>query len=195
MESVPDSPVHDADPTWSTLDAASKRTRILDAAEAVFTAHGFEATMPQVASAAGAGVGSLYRQFPSKEALVEALAVRRLETIVPMIAEATAHDDAWDGLRRLVDSLLGDDADDPVSARAVAARPQGASVAEARGRAHAALQALLDAGKRQGTVRADATHVDFIILIRSARAVRDAAPGAWQRCVTLMLDGLRPPRA
>lgn len=194
MASAPGSPARDDDPAWSALEAAAKRTRILDAAEAVFTAHGFEATMPQVASAAGAGVGSVYRQFPSKEALVEALAVRRLESIEPMIAAATARDDAWEGLRGLIDALLGDNADDPVAARAVAARPQGPGVAEARDRAHAALQGLLDKGKRQGRVRDDATHVDFIILMRSARAVRDAAPGAWQRCVTLMLDGLRPPR-
>ncbi len=64
---------------WSDLDAAEKRLRLLRAAGEVFARDGLDAPMPAVAAAAGAGVGSVYRQFPSKHDLLAALVVERLK--------------------------------------------------------------------------------------------------------------------
>ncbi len=63
---------------WSGLSTEEKHERILCAAGRVFARDGLDATMPAVAAAAGAGVGSLYRQFPSKRDLLAALVIRRL---------------------------------------------------------------------------------------------------------------------
>ena len=65
----------------SALDAAEKRARLLRAAGEVFARDGLDAPMPAVAAAAGAGVGSVYRQFPSKHDLLAALVVERLQEI------------------------------------------------------------------------------------------------------------------
>ena len=66
---------------WTTLDPASKTERLLSAAAEVFARQGLDAPMSEVADAAGAGVASVYRRFPSKRELLAALVVRRLEQI------------------------------------------------------------------------------------------------------------------
>jgi len=68
-----------AEDCWSALDAHEKRARLLRAAGDVFAREGLQAPMPAVAAAAGAGVGSVYRQFPSKRDLLAALVVERLQ--------------------------------------------------------------------------------------------------------------------
>src|SRR4051794_29987141 len=64
---------------WAALDPASKRERLLGAAERVFHRHGIDAPVPAIAAAAGVGVGSVYRAFASKDDILAALAVERLE--------------------------------------------------------------------------------------------------------------------
>ena len=87
--------------------------------------------MPAIARAAGAGVGSVYRQFASKDELVAALAERRLATLQAALDDALAGDDAWAGLQAFVWRALGDDGSDDVAAQAIAsssdvqARAQG----------------------------------------------------------------------
>src|SRR5271157_2549419 len=76
-------------PSWSELSPEAKYERLLDAAGTVFARDGLQAPMPTVAAAAGAGVGSLYRQFPSKRELVAELVVRRL-TLIALSAEEAA---------------------------------------------------------------------------------------------------------
>ncbi|MCB0881707.1 MAG: TetR/AcrR family transcriptional regulator [Thermoleophilia bacterium] len=192
MDSVQASPP--IAPAWAGLDAAAKRGRLLDAAERVFGARGFDAPMPDVARAAGAGVGSLYRQFPSKEALVAALAERRLRQLAERVRARAAGPDAWAAIEGFVADVLGDDADDPVSARAVATTTDDAGVAAARQEVRSLLGGLVDRGIAAGQVRADATFRDVIIAVRSARAARSMGDAAWRRAVALTLDGLRAGR-
>jgi AcrR family transcriptional regulator len=79
-------------------DAQRNRERILEAARDVFAARGFAATLDDVAHHAGVGVGTVYRRFPTKEALVEAIFTDRLEDLVTLVEEALAAPSAWDGL-------------------------------------------------------------------------------------------------
>ena len=69
---------------------------MLAAARAVFAEHGREAQMDDVARRAGVGVGTVYRHFPTKEALVEALAVDALRAIAAAAEEALAIEDPWE---------------------------------------------------------------------------------------------------
>ena len=62
-------------------DAVRNRARILEAAEAVFAAEGIEAPVDDIAEKAGVGVGTLYRHFPTKEKLCEAILLDRLATL------------------------------------------------------------------------------------------------------------------
>ncbi len=81
-------------PCWSELDVEEKRATLLRAAGAVFAKDGLDAPVPAIAAAAGAGVGSVYRQFPSKTDLLAALVVERLEESVRW-AEAALASDGW----------------------------------------------------------------------------------------------------
>ncbi|HEX4466090.1 MAG TPA: TetR family transcriptional regulator, partial [Solirubrobacteraceae bacterium] len=88
---------------WSELGAAEKRHRLLAAAGLVFARDGLDAPMPAIAAAAGAGVGSVYRQFASKRELLAALVVERLaETEAGAHAALASADTPWDALAGLL---------------------------------------------------------------------------------------------
>jgi AcrR family transcriptional regulator len=176
---------------WGALDAPSKRARLLAVSHRVFARDGLDAPMPALAAAAGIGVGSLYRQFPSKRELLAALVVERLAE-VSAEAEAALESDAgpwaalstflWDHSERAV-------ADD-VLAAAVAATQVDPEVRRARARSSAALQRLLDAAKCEGEVRDDATVLDLRLVFAAARAAEAVEPGAWRRALELGIDAL-----
>lgn len=187
------SALDDAGPrAWGALAPGAKRERLLVAAERVFAEHGLEAPMPAVARAAGAGVGSLYRQFPSKEELVAALAERRLGVLEAELDAALAEPSARAALEAFVWRVLGDDARDDVAAQAVATAGAAASVRRSRERVWALLDRLVASAREQGDLRADATRRDVTMVIVAGRAVRQADPAAWRRMVEVALDGLRP---
>jgi AcrR family transcriptional regulator len=80
-------------PRRMRADAVKNRQRILDAAEAIFATEGLAVPIDAVAERAGVGVGTLYRHFPTKEALFEAIVIARLESLLEMAkAQAGAED-------------------------------------------------------------------------------------------------------
>jgi AcrR family transcriptional regulator len=89
-------PLGDREAEWASLSAVAKHERLLCAAGHVFTTEGLDAPMPSVAAAAGAGVGSLYRQYPSKRDLLAALVARRLGEITDQARAASERTgDRW----------------------------------------------------------------------------------------------------
>src|ERR1700759_2379757 len=79
-------------------DAERNRQRILAAAAEVFTERGLDATLDEVARAAGVGVGTVYRRFPDKETLVTELFRDRIDALVTVAEEACLAPDPWRGL-------------------------------------------------------------------------------------------------
>src|ERR671929_2362335 len=77
-------------------DARRNREKVLAAARAVFSENGRDAQMDDVARRAGVGVGTVYRHFPTKEALIEALVVDAFETIAAHAHDALAIEDPWE---------------------------------------------------------------------------------------------------
>src|SRR5215208_7208931 len=77
-------------------DARRNREKVLAAARAVFSENGRDAQMDDVARRAGVGVGTVYRHFPTKEALIQALVVDSFEAIAAHARAALALDDPWD---------------------------------------------------------------------------------------------------
>src|SRR4051812_4544447 len=77
-------------------DARRNRERVLEAARAVFAEHGRDAQMDDVARRAGVGVGTVYRHFPTKEALVAALALDLFERALEASRAALEIDDPWE---------------------------------------------------------------------------------------------------
>ncbi|HEV7615315.1 MAG TPA: TetR family transcriptional regulator [Solirubrobacterales bacterium] len=177
---------------WAELDATAKRERLLAAAGEVFAREGIEAPMPAIAAAAGAGVGSVYRQFPSKQDLLAALVIERHERVA-VDADAALGDPggAWSGLLAMLRALAARQAGDDVLAEAMVTVSALPDVRDAVARTMHSLEALLDAAKAEGCLRADATAMDLRLLFAATRAARGLETGAWQRMLELGIDALR----
>jgi AcrR family transcriptional regulator len=174
-------------------DAAHNRERLLDAASHVFTEHGLDAGVEEVARLAGVGVGTLYRRFATKQALIDELvgAIRR--ELLELAREAATLDDGT-GLEQLLRGVS-----------AVQARNSGFlarvwhhsdAELEAMDEFRDALRQLLRRAQVNQRVRPDITASDISLMMWSTRGIiestRDIAPQAWRRHLELLLAGLRP---
>jgi AcrR family transcriptional regulator len=176
---------------WSELDAGGKRARLLGAASEVFARSGLGAPMPEVAAAAGAGVGSVYRQFPSKRTLLAALVIERLEES-RLDAEAAIVSPAgpWASLVALLGAHVERQAGDDVFAEAIACLSTDPDVERAHAATTAAWERLLEAGRAEGRLRPDADTDDLRLIFAAARAAGGLEPGAWRRMLELGIDAL-----
>jgi AcrR family transcriptional regulator len=166
---------------WTKLDAGAKRERLLYAAAEVFAAEGIDASMPAVAVAAGAGVASVYRQFPSKRELVAALVVRRLNQIAQEAAQtAESAGDRFSALKEMLWKIVERQAYDDFP-----------DVEAATERASAALERLLVAARAEGRLRPDASSLDLRLLFAATRAAKQVEPAAWRRTLELFIDALQ----
>jgi len=177
-------------------DARRNHEKILEAARVAFAEDGLDAQMPDLARRAGVGVGTLYRHFPTKDALVCALAEDHFTRLGDLAAEACTERDAWGALRDLVWTSARLFLDDRGLAEIAAQQPQAiseAAAAQDRLIGHAAQ--LVERARAEGTIRPDATVDDIGTIMCGLGAVaRMQVLGktvSWERYVTLMLDGLR----
>jgi AcrR family transcriptional regulator len=175
---------------WSSLEGAEKRERILRAAGELFETRGFETPMPAIAAAAGAGVGSLYRQFAHKEDLVAALAVERLTEVAGEIVDALGEAEAWPALVALIRRHVARKGSDRMLAKAIALSSGRSDVELARKRIWRGFDALLDRARSEGRLRTDATTTDLRLLFTAATAAEELEPGSSVRLVEVLLDGL-----
>ncbi len=174
-------------------DARRNRERIVKAARAVFAQYGRDAQMDDVARKAKLGVGTLYRHFPTKEALVQALAADKFERLQVAASECLQIEDCWEAFAGFVRATARQMAAD----RALYEAVQGA---DARGAAEAAglretVTELIRRAQAAGTVRADFDIEDIPMFMCSLGAAIQMAGGdtaRWERHLELMLDGLRP---
>ena len=173
-------------------DAVRNRERVLAAAEEAFGETGTGASTEEIARRAGVGAGTLFRHFPTKEALLEAVFVARLRRLAD---RAVALGDAADpgvALRDLFAEVVAESATknayaDALDAAAVS-RATGAVGAELRD----ALGVLLDRAQREGVVRSDLGVADLLaLLVGTSRAVERLTDDASrERVISVILDGL-----
>jgi AcrR family transcriptional regulator len=176
-------------------DARANRERILAAAREAFAESGMDAGMDEIARRAGVGVGTIYRRFPTKEALAEAILEDKLAALGAMIDRALEANDSGEGLQRFLAELARHHAEDRSGAAALAscARPDaGASPGETRLRGR--LDELLRSAQRAGAVRPDVRLGDLIALLwglgRVVAVTADAAPGYAERYTALVMGAL-----
>ena len=176
-------------------DASRNRDRLVDAAAAAFAARGAEAPLDEIAKSAGVGIGTLYRHFPTRDSLIEAVYRHEVDVLV---AEADrllatmppdAALDAWlqafvahvarkRGMAAALKSMLG----------------EGATTffEQTRARAVAAANKLLAAGVAAGTVRSDVDGSDLLRAVGGICMSTDQEQTASsRRLVGLLSDGLR----
>ncbi|MFC8799562.1 TetR/AcrR family transcriptional regulator [Promicromonospora sp. NPDC057138] len=175
-------------------DARRNREKLLAAAQHAFVADGDAAPLERIARAAGVGIGTLYRHFPTREALVEAVYGAELDDVIasaPALLDQHAPDAA---LRAWMDRY----ADFFATKRGMldTLRPGWASgrITTPRGRVTAALGSILDAGARAGVLRADVDPEDVTMLVLGvllSTGVEDD-PERTGRLLDLVVDALRP---
>jgi AcrR family transcriptional regulator len=173
-------------------DAAANRQRLLDAAAQVFAAHGLEASVEEIARVAGVGMGTLYRRFPTKDALIAELVRDVIDRMQSLAEEAAAHTDGT-GL----ESFLAASSAYQAQHRGCLPRLWATDTdQESVERVRRSIAGLLQDAKAHGRVRRDVTPTDLTVLMWSVRGViettRDVAPDAWRRHLDILIAGLRP---
>lgn len=177
-------------------DARRNRRRVLEAAKECFAEVGVDAQIDDVARRAGVGVGTVYRHFPTKEALVQAIAADKFEEVAAMTAEALAKPDAWAAFREMTWSVARAKATDRALAELISEHPQVfAGCAAQRPEVMAQMHELVGRAQASGDMRPDLAAEDVPMImcgIAGVVAHERHVPGAmWERYVSLLLDGLR----
>jgi AcrR family transcriptional regulator len=172
-------------------DARRNRERILKAARVVFADKGSDAQIDDVARRATVGVGTVYRHFPTKEQLLDAIVREHFEAIAEMARGALAAEDGWTGFCQMIWSAAERNAADRSLCEVMSARDKSDVVAEC-GLA-AMTEELMARAKAEGAMRADAGPFDVPVVMIGVSAVMQTLPGEepWRRYIGLMLDGLR----
>ena len=181
-------------------DAERNRQRILEAATEVFNERGLDVSLDEIARHAGVGVGTVYRRFRTKEELVEALFMSRLDQVAAIADQAFEAPDPWSGLvsfmERMAEIMAGDLGLRQILMFATYGRDL---VAVARERNAPLVERLVERAQAAGQLRSDLRQTDIVfivfVLTEAAQLAQAASPGIWRRYLALILDGMRPARA
>jgi AcrR family transcriptional regulator len=169
-------------------DAVRNRERVLEAAKAVFSAGGPDASLEAVARRAGVGIGTLYRHFPTREALFEAVYRREVQQLIELAEQLKSEADPVDALRRWLRSNVEFVATKKGMAAALALAVHGSSelYVYSFDRLTKAVGALLDRAVVAGEIRADISPEDLLRALVGMCYMHDQ-PG-WQNSVMRLLD-------
>jgi AcrR family transcriptional regulator len=190
-----------APPRRLRRDARRNRDALVEAARQVFCDHGLEAPLEQIARQAGVGIGTLYRHFPNRAALLDAVGSDHLQSHIDVAEQALAADDPWDGFAFYLEQSCRLQAADRGLNDVMGMRfPRATATEAAKTRLYELVGRVVDRAQQSGQLRPDVTLEDLAFLnwanARILPAVRAAgAPDAWQRHLGLLLDGFRADRA
>ncbi|HEX2087010.1 MAG TPA: TetR family transcriptional regulator, partial [Solirubrobacteraceae bacterium] len=175
-------------------DALRNRAKIVEAAKAAFSERGLETQMEDVARRAGVGVGTLYRHFPTKDALVRALIVDKMERMADAAKAALEAEDAdpWEAFAGVLWQGAEQQVRDRSLAQVVATQPQESfrSAVEDETALAERLNELLRRAQEAGVVRPDVGPDDIPTVMCGLGAVVQNGRD-WRRYLQLMLDGFR----
>ncbi|GAA4256095.1 TetR/AcrR family transcriptional regulator [Dactylosporangium darangshiense] len=178
-------------------DARRNRERVLEAAQDVFAAEGVGAPTEAVARRAGVGIGTVFRHFPTKEALLEAVLVERLRGLAEHARAAYAEPDAGAALFGFLEHVVAQSAAKNAFADALAGAGVDVSsvFGEVRAELLGAVEALVLRARDAGALRPDVGPVEVVaVLVGASHAARWAPEAARARTVAVVLDGLRAKR-
>ncbi|WP_405870903.1 MULTISPECIES: TetR/AcrR family transcriptional regulator [unclassified Streptomyces] len=179
-------------------DARRNRELLVEAAHEVFGEQGLQAPLDVIARRAGVGNATLYRHFPTRAALIDAVFRDQLTGTTAAGDRARTAADAWTGLNAYLQAVFGTLAADRGTNDLMTTHLRDIEALDA---VHAhnreTVDLLLSRGREEGTVRADVTTEDVLFALaalgRAVPALTSATtPDAWRRPLALLLDGLRP---
>jgi AcrR family transcriptional regulator len=173
-------------------DAARNLERVLAAARQVFDECGTAFSVEEVAVRAGVGVGTIYRRFPTKGDLLDAVAFPLHQQTLE-IARRSLEMRAGEGLERFAREATAFHATHGLPSRLLWGAPGAAPV---RQDIRVAMEVLIQRAKGVGALRKDVGYHDLVVLLWTitdlVEATRRTAPRIWERHLDLVLDGLRP---
>jgi AcrR family transcriptional regulator len=183
-------------PPTQRADARRNRAKVLGAARRQFAEHGLETQIEQIAREAGVGVGTVYRHFPTKEALLEALAEAKFEGLADAARAALEVEDPWQGFVDLMTYAARTMSDDRGTSEAMDQRADICGAAARAAGLDELTAELVERAKAAGALRPDIEADDVPSLIcglgRAVRAGDDGSPAmSWERYLDIILAGLR----
>jgi AcrR family transcriptional regulator len=176
-------------------DAKRNRARLVASARELFAARGVDVSTRDVARHAGVGVGTLYRHFPERADLVDAVLAESFEELIALAEASLAHGDAWLGFTRFVEEALVLHGRNR-GLKDVETNEHGRTRAqEMRRRLRPLVAQLVARAQEHGELRSDFTPQDIALLFwgsdRVIELAGDVAPELWRRQLAFVFDGLR----
>jgi AcrR family transcriptional regulator len=172
-------------------DARRNYDKLVAAARAAFSEDGTSAPLEDVAERAGVGIGTLYRHFPTRQALLEAVYVDEVEAMA-LAAEELSALPPWDSLSRWLHQYLGFAATKRALNEAlVEAAPDSDVLLSCRTAIVGAGTALVERAQRAGVIRGDTNFSDVVRMVAGIAMVPTEDPEQKERLLDLALDGLR----
>jgi len=179
-------------------DARRNRAKLLDVAERVFAEKGTSASTEEVARRAGVGIGTVFRHFPTKGDLLEAVFVARLRRLADEADRLAADADPGEAFFSFFTQMVASAPEKNALSEALTAA--GVDVAETtspiKDDFRRSVSTLLERAQRAGAVRPDVGFAEVITLLVSASHAAEhpfTAPDVQARALSVLLDGLRPP--
>ncbi|MFE7192953.1 TetR/AcrR family transcriptional regulator [Kitasatospora sp. NPDC057541] len=177
-------------------DAQRNRDLLLATARDLFAAHGLDVPLDQIAKEAGVGNATLYRHFPTREALIGEVFADAAHLLDEAGAEALATEDAWSAIERyfarIFELVAADRGINDLVTQAIPAVP---GMIEISRRNAVTVGTLVARAQEQGTLRTDVVTMDLLFMLgplcRALPAAADLRPDLWRRYLALLLDGFR----
>ncbi len=172
-------------------DAARNREAVLETAYRTFAAEGISVPIDEIARRTGVGAGTVYRHFPTKNALVAAVIDHRLEQIEVASREMLAADPAHALVNFIRTLVLEWGATDQALSQVIAGDSTFKDASDFEPRFMELIAVLLAAAQRAGSVRADLHDRDAKALVVACQAVQSHMPDIADRVTKIILDGVR----
>jgi len=178
-------------------DARRNREAVIEAARHLMATEGLDTQMSDIAEAAGVGVGTVYRHFPTKVELVVALAEHRFRLLAEFANEALAEDDAGPAFERFLYRAAELQATDLVLSEVMRDQPDAMREGAAQSGLLELVRELMTKAQAAGAIRSDAVAEDVPMLMCGLGTSSPCAEGpfvtpvSWKRFLAIVIDGLR----
>lgn len=173
-------------------DAQRSRELVLEAAKNLFAARGVEVGFDEIARRAGVGVGTVYRRFPCREALVEALFAEKLLRVKQTAAAALEIPDPWQALVWFCESCISEQQCDRGLTQVLASGGVDTdSLGDLREQIGAAVDDVVRRAQDAGVVRADLAYSDLAVTLHVLSRMSVEGSEVWRRYLALFLDSIR----
>ncbi|MGN6425721.1 MAG: TetR/AcrR family transcriptional regulator [Leifsonia sp.] len=177
------------------VDARENRDRILAAAAELFAERGLDVGMRDIARRAGVGPATLYRRFPTRQALIDEAFSVELAACRGIVEDACADPDAWRGFSTAVRRLLVANVRNRGFVDALVSRTPSSRIARHRDELLGMLDGVARRARADGALRADYRIADLVLVLSAGRGLnasrRDLLPSAADRFADLAIEGLR----